>query len=113
MKISTKVEPGGIIVVHLNGKLDQITIPVVRKRLSLTLAMGYRQMVINLDRVVSLEQEGVAMLHNIRNEAHRAGVDLHISDTNERMQSLLSVPYLTLMRKPSSSTKESKEKNVA
>lgn len=62
MKLTTEVQPGGMVIVRLQGRFDQITAPVVRQRLSLLIEMGYVCLVINMSYVSSLDHDGAIAL---------------------------------------------------
>lgn len=79
MRISTDVRPGSIIIVRLEGRLDQLTASVVQKRLSLFIQMGYRRVIVVLDGILSLEKEGLDALSAVTQEAQQVGSSLQVA----------------------------------
>ncbi len=75
--------------VELEGRLDQITAPAVRQRLSLLTKLGYCRLSINLAGVTCLEKEGLDALYQSMQEAQRTGGNLWITNLTEQMQAVL------------------------
>lgn len=71
---------------RLDGRLDQITAPAVKQRLSLLIRMGHPRMIVDLSKVTALDRDGIRILHDEWQEARHVGGDLCLLLLREQVQ---------------------------
>lgn len=99
MKLTTEIQPGGMVIVCLQGRLDQITAPVVRQRLSILIEMGYVCLIVNMSYVSSLDHDGAIVLFDEWERAQQVGGYLYLSHVSDYAQHVFdelridTIPY--------------------
>ena len=83
----------GTLVVEVNGELDMLTAPELRRAVIERLDTS-STVVLALDGVVFLGTSGLAALIEMREHAHRTGVTLRLACTERRVLRPLSIAGL-------------------
>lgn len=78
---------------RLDGRLDQITAPAVKQRLSLLIHMGHPRMIVDLSKVTALDRDGIRILHDEWQEAQKVGGDLCLLLLGEQVQRVQDATY--------------------
>ncbi|BBG00248.1 MULTISPECIES: anti-sigma factor antagonist [Pseudonocardia] len=84
LQIGTTSPSEGVVVVTVGGELDMLTAPELRAAVSERIA-SVELVVLALDDVRFLGTSGLAALIELREQAHRTGVELRIACTERRV----------------------------
>ncbi|WP_344416206.1 STAS domain-containing protein [Pseudonocardia ailaonensis] len=90
-------EGAGKVVVTVGGEVDMLTSPQLRSAVLAQLADGAELVVLALDDVTFLGTSGLAVLIEVREAAHQAGVELRLACTGRRVLRPLSIAGLVPM----------------
>ena len=82
-------------VIDVAGEVDMVTSPQLRAAVLDQFAAGTDLVVLSLDGVTFLGTSGLAVLIEVREAAHTAGVELRIACTARRVLRPLSIAGLT------------------
>lgn len=82
------------VVVHVGGEVDMLTSPQLRRVVLDRLAGEAELVVLGLDAVTFLGTSGLAVLIELREAAHAAGVELRLACTQRRVLRPLAIAGL-------------------
>ena len=85
----------GQVVIEVGGEVDMLTSPQLRSAVLDTLSSGAELVVLSLDGVTFLGTSGLAVLIEVREAAHAAGVELRVACTAQRVLRPLTIAGLT------------------
>lgn len=83
--VVTSTPAPGQVVVEIVGEVDMLTSPQLRRLVLDRLRAGAELVVLWLDRVTFLGTSGLAVLIEVREAAHAAGVELRLACTQRRV----------------------------
>jgi anti-sigma B factor antagonist len=94
--ITTDTPAAGQIVIEVGGEVDMLTSPQLRAVVLDQFAptSGVELVVLGLDRVTFLGTSGLAVLIEVREAAHAAGVELRLACTARRVLRPLTIAGL-------------------
>jgi len=92
--IATTNPTAGQVVIDVGGEVDMLTSPQVRRVALDQLASGAELVVLALDGVTFLGTSGLAVLIEVREAAHAAGVELRLACTQRRVLRPLAIAGL-------------------
>ncbi|MGD9530097.1 STAS domain-containing protein [Pseudonocardia sp.] len=92
--ISTTSPAEGQVVIEVGGEVDMLTSPQLRRVALDQLAGGAELVVLGLDGVTFLGTSGLAVLIEVREAAHVAGVELRLACTQRRVLRPLAIAGL-------------------
>jgi anti-sigma B factor antagonist len=95
--VSTRPAGEGQVVVEVGGEVDMLTSPQLRSVVLGQLSDGAQLVVLALDGVTFLGTSGLAVLIEVREAAHQAGVELRLACTGRRVLRPLSIAGLVPM----------------
>ena len=81
-------------VIEVGGEVDMVTSPHLRSAVLDQYAAGAELVVLDLDQVTFLGTSGLAVLIEVREAAHAAGVELRLACTARRVLRPLSIAGL-------------------
>jgi len=84
LRIETETPSEGVVVVSVSGELDMLTAPDLRVAVADRIP-SVELVVLDLDGVRFLGTSGLAALIELREQAHRAGVELRIACPERRV----------------------------
>ncbi|MEQ3554208.1 STAS domain-containing protein [Pseudonocardia nematodicida] len=93
LRIEVVARPAGVVVVSVQGELDMLTAPEMRQEVSERLRTA-SLVVLALDGVAFLGTSGLAALIELREQAHRDGVELRLACTERRVLRPLGIAGL-------------------
>lgn len=93
LSLDARTPSEGVVVVAVGGELDMLTAPELRTDVLAHIASA-SLVVLELDGVRFLGTSGLAALIEIREQAHRAGVELRIACTEPRVLRPLGIAGL-------------------
>lgn len=93
MRMTLHPRPGGVLVVTVEGELDLLTAPALRDEVTRRIP-SVSLVVLALDGVGFLGTSGLAALIEIRESAHRAGVELRLAARGQRVLRPLGIAGL-------------------
>ena len=93
LDLEASVPAEGIVVLAVGGELDMLTAPELRREVADRIP-AVSLVVLDLDGVRFLGTSGLAALIEIREQAHRAGVELRIACTERRVLRPLGIAGL-------------------
>jgi anti-sigma B factor antagonist len=97
ISIATAPAAEGKVVVTVGGEVDMLTSPQLRSAVLAQLSEGAQLVVLALDDVTFLGTSGLAVLIEVREAAHQAGVELRLACTGRRVLRPLSIAGLVPM----------------
>ena len=97
ISVTTRAAGEGQVVVTVGGEVDMLTSPQLRSAVLSQLADGAQLVVLALDGVTFLGTSGLAVLIEVREAAHQAGVELRLACTGRRVLRPLSIAGLVPM----------------
>ena len=100
MDITVEEREGGVAVVTLTGRLDLLSAPQVKARLSEEVAAGRKKLVVDLDAVSFIDSSGLGALIGGLKAARVGGGDLRIARATEQAQVILRLTTLDRVMKP-------------
>lgn len=83
--VATSTPAAGQVVVEVGGEVDMLTSPQLRRLVLDRLRAGAELVVLALDGVTFLGTSGLAVLIEVREAAHAAGVELRLACTQRRV----------------------------
>ncbi|MEV4557967.1 STAS domain-containing protein [Kitasatospora sp. NPDC049285] len=89
--VTVSQAPGGTVVVHLTGELDQDRQPVLDHALARAVRSRPLRLVIDMTGVVFCDCVGLNALLKTRHAAQQAGVDLQLSGLRHQATRLLEI----------------------
>jgi len=92
--VSTSSPAAKQVVVKIAGEVDMLTSPQLRRVVLDGLAGGAELVVLGLDGVTFLGTSGLAVLIEVREAAHTAGVELRLACTQRRVLRPLAIAGL-------------------
>jgi anti-sigma B factor antagonist len=92
--ISTSRPARGQMVITVGGEVDMLTSPQLRRVTLNQLSDGAELVVLELDGVTFLGTSGLAVLIEVREAAHAAGVELRLVCTQRRVMRPLAIAGL-------------------
>jgi len=92
--ITTSRPARGQVVVEVEGEVDMLTSPQLRRVVLDQLAGDAELVVLGLDAVTFLGTSGLAVLIELREAAHAAGVELRLACTQRRVLRPLAIAGL-------------------
>jgi anti-sigma B factor antagonist len=92
LSVSTPADKQALIAV--GGEVDMVTSPALRSCVLDRYASGTELVVLDLDQVTFLGTSGLAVLIEVREAAHAAGVELRIACTARRVLRPLTIAGL-------------------
>lgn len=92
--ITTTSPAEGQVVIQVGGEVDMLTSPQLRRVTLEHLASGAELVVLGLDGVTFLGTSGLAVLIEVREAAHAAGVELRLACTQRRVLRPLAIAGL-------------------
>ncbi|MFC5948267.1 STAS domain-containing protein [Pseudonocardia lutea] len=95
--VSTRPAGEGQVVVEVGGEVDMLTSPQLRSVVLGQVSDGAQLVVLALDGVTFLGTSGLAVLIEVREAAHQAGVELRLACTGRRVLRPLSIAGLVPM----------------
>src|SRR3954469_13181997 len=95
--VSTRPAGEGQVVVEVGGEVAMLTSPQLRSVVLGQLSDGAQLVVLALDGVTFLGTSGLAVLIEVREAAHQAGVELRLACTGRRVLRPLSIAGLVPM----------------
>jgi anti-sigma B factor antagonist len=95
--VTTRTAGEQTVVVEVGGEVDMLTSPQLRSAALTQLADGAQLIVLALDGVTFLGTSGLAVLIEVREAAHQAGVELRLACTGRRVLRPLSIAGLVPM----------------
>ncbi|MEJ8278643.1 STAS domain-containing protein [Pseudonocardia spirodelae] len=84
LRLETSEPSAGVTVVAVTGELDMLTAPELRHAVAERIAAA-SLVVLDLDGVRFLGTSGLAALIELREQAHRSGVELRLACTERRV----------------------------
>ncbi|MBN9735476.1 MULTISPECIES: STAS domain-containing protein [unclassified Pseudonocardia] len=93
LRLAATTRPGGVVVIAVEGELDILTGPGLRTAVTARIPDA-ALVVLELDGVQFLGTSGLAALIEIREEAHRAGVELRLACAERRVLRPLGIAGL-------------------
>jgi anti-sigma B factor antagonist len=85
---------GDWIVVRLEGEIDVVSAPAAQDRIGELMALGYRNIRIDLQRVEFLDSQGINLLVSARKSALAGDGRMEICNPPERVMELLRIMKL-------------------
>lgn len=92
--VATSNPAAGQVVVEVGGEVDMLTSPQLRRVVLDRLGSGAELVVLGLDAVTFLGTSGLAVLIEVREAAHAAGVELRLACTQRRVLRPLAIAGL-------------------
>lgn len=92
--VSTTSPADGQVVIEVGGEVDMLTSPQLRRVVLEYLTNGTELVVLAMDGVTFLGTSGLAVLIEVREAAHTAGVELRIACTQRRVLRPLAIAGL-------------------
>lgn len=92
--VTTTSPTAGQVVVEIGGEVDMLTSPQLRRVVLDRIAGGAELVVLGLDGVTFLGTSGLAVLIELREAAHAAGVELRLACTQRRVLRPLAIAGL-------------------
>jgi anti-anti-sigma factor len=93
-------------VAHLNGRLDLLSAPDVRARLTEVVATGQDRLVVDLVDVPFIDSSGLGALISVLKAARQAGGDLRIASPDDQPLTVLKLTTLDRVLKPYTTVEE-------
>jgi anti-sigma B factor antagonist len=91
MKFHTKELGEGVLVVHLDGKLNMVDAPRLRDLINAHVEAGDNRIAIDLTKVVFMDSSGLgALIHGLK-ITRQAGGDLRIAAPTEQVKLVLEL----------------------
>ena len=94
MKFHTKELGKGVLVVHLDGKLNMVQAPHFRALIKSHIAAGNNRISIDLTNVNFIDSSGLGALINGLKVTRQAGGDLRIAAPTEQVKLILGLTNL-------------------
>ena len=91
MKLYTKQLAGGVVVIHLVGKLNMVNAPLLRELINDRVEAGDNRIAIDLSQVNFIDSSGLGALINGLKVTRQAGGDLRISSPTEQVKLVLGL----------------------
>lgn len=91
MKIHTKELGDGVLVVHLDGKLNMVHAPRLRELINARVGAGDNRIAIDLTKVEFIDSSGLGALINGLKVTRQAGGDLRIASPTEQVKLVLGL----------------------
>ena len=99
MKIHTKGLGEGVLVVHLDGKLNMVHAPQLRDLINSHVDAGDTRISIDLTKVDFIDSSGLGALINALKVVRQAGGDLRIAAPTEQVKLVLGLTNLNRVLK--------------
>lgn len=100
MKIDVTPRAGGVAVVAPTGRLDLMTAPELKQRLSTEIAAGNFRLLIDLGSISFVDSSGLGALIAGLKAARLKGGDLRIARPGDQAKSVLELTSLHRVLKP-------------
>jgi anti-sigma B factor antagonist len=91
MKFYTKDLGDGVVVVHLDGKLNMVTAPLLRELINSRVGNGDTHIAIDLSKVEFIDSSGLGALINGLKVTRQAGGDLRIAAPTAQVKLVLGL----------------------
>ena len=91
MKFHTKELGDGVLVVHLDGKLNMVHAPRLRELINAHVEAGDNRIAIDLTNVDFIDSSGLGALINGLKVTRQAGGDLRIASPTEQVKLVLGL----------------------
>ena len=99
MKLHTKELGNGILVIHLDGKLNMIHAPHLRTLIDSHIAAGNNRISLDLTNVDFIDSSGLGALINALKVTRQADGDLRIAAPTEQVKLILGLTNLDRVMK--------------
>ncbi len=100
MNIHSKVLPGGIAILSLEGKLNMVSTPILRQEVNSAVAAGNNRIAIDLSAVDFIDSSGLGALINGLKSTRQSGGDLRIANACEQVRLVLELTNIDRVLKP-------------
>ena len=95
-----------VAVAHVKGRLDLMSAPDVRARLTGIVTAGQDRVVVDLAEVPFIDSSGLGALISVLKSARQAGGDLRIASPDEQPLTVLKLTTLDRVLKPYTTVEE-------